>query len=146
MQSGKGVIQKVVIAVAIIVFIIFGFMVFVYKNNDRIMSQNTEYIGDATKQKSQILYHILNGAQENLNIRSSMYGQNLTEETLDYEYFMKISQDTLFDHVEFIDKNGTLFMGTYHPAAILRNPNNKEAAFGDWLKVRDKIEELGIEI
>jgi len=49
-------------------------------------------------------------------------------------------------HGEFIDKNGTLFMGTYHPAAILRNPNNKEAAFGDWLKVRDKIEELGIEI
>jgi DNA polymerase len=49
-------------------------------------------------------------------------------------------------HGEFIDKNGTLFMGTYHPAAILRNPNNKELAFSDWLKVRDKIEELGIEI
>lgn len=49
-------------------------------------------------------------------------------------------------HGEFIDKNGTLFMGTYHPAAILRNPNNKEAAFSDWLKVRDKIQELGIEI
>ncbi len=49
-------------------------------------------------------------------------------------------------HGEFIDKNGTLFMGTYHPAAILRNPNNKEAAFGDWLALRDKIKELGIEI
>ncbi len=49
-------------------------------------------------------------------------------------------------HGEFIDKNGTLFMGTYHPAAILRNPNNKEAAFGAWLALRDKINELGIEI
>ena len=49
-------------------------------------------------------------------------------------------------HGEFIDKNCTLFMGTYHPAAILRNPNNKEAAFGDWLALRDKINELGIEI
>lgn len=49
-------------------------------------------------------------------------------------------------HGEFIDKNGTLFMGTYHPAAILRNPNNKEATFGDWLALRDKINELGIEI
>ena len=49
-------------------------------------------------------------------------------------------------HGEFIDKNGTLFMGTYHPAAILRNPNNKEVAFGDWLALRDKINELGIEI
>ncbi len=49
-------------------------------------------------------------------------------------------------HGEFIDKNGTLFMGTYHPAAILRNPNNKELAFSDWLKVREKINELGIDI
>ena len=49
-------------------------------------------------------------------------------------------------HGEFIDKNGTLFMGTYHPAAILRNPNNEEAAFGDWLALGDKINELGIEI
>ena len=49
-------------------------------------------------------------------------------------------------HGEFFDKNGTLMMGTYHPAAILRNPNNKEQAFADWLKVRDKIQELGIEI
>lgn len=47
---------------------------------------------------------------------------------------------------KLIDKNGTLFMGTYHPAAILRNPNNKEAAFGDWLALRDKINELGIQI
>lgn len=49
-------------------------------------------------------------------------------------------------HGEFFDKNGTLMMGTYHPAAILRNPNNKEQAFSDWLRVRDKIQELGIEI
>lgn len=49
-------------------------------------------------------------------------------------------------HGQFIDKNGTLFMGTYHPAAILRNPNNKEFAFADWLALRDKINELGIEI
>ena len=49
-------------------------------------------------------------------------------------------------HGEFIEKNGVLMMGTYHPAAILRNPNNKELAYQDWLKVRDKIEELGIEI
>lgn len=49
-------------------------------------------------------------------------------------------------HGEFIEKGGVLMMGTFHPAAILRNPNNKELAFQDWLKVRDKIKELGIEI
>ncbi|MBQ9227186.1 MAG: uracil-DNA glycosylase [Eubacterium sp.] len=49
-------------------------------------------------------------------------------------------------HGEFIEKGGVLMMGTFHPAAILRNPNNKELAYQDWLKVRDKIEALGIEI
>lgn len=49
-------------------------------------------------------------------------------------------------HGEFIEKNSVLMMGTYHPAAILRNPNNKEAAFADWLAVRDKARELGIEL
>ena len=49
-------------------------------------------------------------------------------------------------HGEFVEKNGVLMMGTYHPAAILRNPNNKEAAFADWLAVRDKARELGIEL
>lgn len=49
-------------------------------------------------------------------------------------------------HGQFIEKNGTLMMGTYHPAALLRNPDNKEAAFADWLKLRDKIQELNIDI
>lgn len=50
------------------------------------------------------------------------------------------------EHGSFIEKNGVLMMGTFHPAAILRNPNNKEAAFGDWLALRDKIQELEIRI
>lgn len=49
-------------------------------------------------------------------------------------------------HGQFIEKNGTLMMGTYHPAALLRNPQNKETAFADWLKLRDKIQELNISI
>ena len=42
-------------------------------------------------------------------------------------------------HGEFFNKNGTLMMGTLHPAALLRNPNNKPAAFADFLALRDKI-------
>lgn len=46
-------------------------------------------------------------------------------------------------HGEFIEKSGTLMMGTFHPAALLRNPNNKPAAFEDFTKLRAKLEELG---
>ena len=49
-------------------------------------------------------------------------------------------------HGQFIDKKGILFMGTFHPAALLRNPLNKPDALSDFQKLRDKINELNIEI
>lgn len=42
-------------------------------------------------------------------------------------------------HGAFIEKNGILFMGTYHPSALLRNPNNKPDAFDDLCKLRDRL-------
>ncbi len=48
------------------------------------------------------------------------------------------------EHGIFFEKNGTLMMGTLHPAALLRNPNNKPGAFEDFLKLRQKIDELGL--
>lgn len=45
-------------------------------------------------------------------------------------------------HGEFFERNGVLLMGTYHPAALLRNPNNKPLAFEDFLKLREKIKEV----
>ncbi len=45
-------------------------------------------------------------------------------------------------HGEFFEKNGVLMMGTFHPAALLRNPNNKPAALEDFVKLREKIKEV----
>lgn len=45
-------------------------------------------------------------------------------------------------HGDFIEKNGILFMGTFHPAALLRNPRQKPDALEDFLKLRDKIQEV----
>ena len=50
------------------------------------------------------------------------------------------------EHGVFTEKNGVLMMATLHPAALLRNPNNKPAAFEDFLALRKKIDELGIDI
>ena len=45
------------------------------------------------------------------------------------------------EHGTFIEKNGILFMGTFHPAALLRQPQNKpELSATSWL--RDKIHEV----
>jgi uracil-DNA glycosylase family 4 len=47
-------------------------------------------------------------------------------------------------HGEWIERGGILMMGTFHPAALLRNPNQKPDAFEDFLRLREKMQELGI--
>ena len=49
-------------------------------------------------------------------------------------------------HGEWIQKNGVWMMGTFHPAALLRNPYNTKNGFADFLSLREKIQELGIKI
>lgn len=49
-------------------------------------------------------------------------------------------------HGQFIKKGSILFMGTFHPAALLRNEAQKPDALSDFLALREKIAELGIEI
>ena len=46
------------------------------------------------------------------------------------------------EHGTFLEKNGILFMGTFHPAALLRQPQNKPEAFADFVALRDKINEV----
>lgn len=53
---------------------------------------------------------------------------------------MKITKE----HGMFFEKNGVLMMATLHPAALLRNPAQKPAAFEDFLRLREKMEELGL--
>ena len=45
-------------------------------------------------------------------------------------------------HGQFIEKGGILFMGTFHPAALLRNPNNKGLALEDFLALQEKIKKV----
>ena len=46
------------------------------------------------------------------------------------------------EHGVFYESNGTLLMGTFHPAALLRNPTQKPDALEDLVRLRDKLEEL----
>ena len=49
-------------------------------------------------------------------------------------------------HGEFFERGQTLMMGTLHPAALLRNPNQKPVAFEDWLALKEKILEICPEV
>ncbi len=47
-------------------------------------------------------------------------------------------------HGEFYEKNGVLMMGTFHPAALLRNPNQKPDGLDDFVKLRAKLDALAL--
>ena len=47
-------------------------------------------------------------------------------------------------HGQFIHRGEALYMGTFHPAALLRNPHNKPDAMEDLLALRRKMEELAL--
>lgn len=47
------------------------------------------------------------------------------------------------EHGDLIRKGSFTMMGTYHPAALLRYRENTEAAFSDFLKIRDFLESEG---
>ena len=46
------------------------------------------------------------------------------------------------EHGMFFKKGNFLMMPMFHPAAILRNPNQKPDAFADFLKLQEKIKEI----
>ncbi len=47
-------------------------------------------------------------------------------------------------HGQWIEKNGIRFMGTFHPAALLRNPRQKPDALEDFLQIQETARELGL--
>ena len=49
-------------------------------------------------------------------------------------------------HGQWVEKNGIHIMGTFHPAALLRNPGNKPGALMDFLSLREKIRQLCPEV
>lgn len=50
------------------------------------------------------------------------------------------------EHGRWVEKGGIHMMGTFHPAALLRNPGNKPDALEDFLSLREKIRQLCPEV
>ena len=50
------------------------------------------------------------------------------------------------EHGQWVEKGGIHMMGTFHPAALLRNPGNKPGALEDFLGLREKILQLCPEV
>lgn len=46
------------------------------------------------------------------------------------------------DHGKWFERKGVLFLPTFHPSALLRDPAKKRDAWEDFQKLRDRLEEV----
>ena len=58
------------------------------------------------------------------------------------QLFIKPDFRVTKEHGVFFQRGNTLLMGTFHPSALLRNPNNRPLSFEDFRILRDKILEV----
>ena len=50
------------------------------------------------------------------------------------------------EHGTWVEQKGVWMSATYHPSALLRDVSKRPEAFGDLMKLRDKMRELHIEL
>lgn len=57
-------------------------------------------------------------------------------------YILKEEMFVTRDHGRWYERKGILFMPTYHPSALLRDPSKKRDAWEDFKKVRERLREI----
>jgi len=58
------------------------------------------------------------------------------------QYTLKEQVFITRDHGKWYERKGVLFMPTFHPSALLRDPTKKRDAWDDFQKIREKLNEI----
>ncbi len=98
--------QIIAVCIAVMVFIFLSFLVFTKENERRIVEQNMEYIQDSTIQIASRIDNVFSDGYENIRILSAFLSQSLDEPEVDIHLVREIAQDSVFDFLEFADKDG----------------------------------------
>lgn len=106
MVKRKDLSKQIAACIVVIAFIILTFFMFTKENEHRIMEQNMEYIQDSTIQMARQIDYVLSDGYESIRILSAFLSQSLKQPEVDIELVRKIAQDSVFDFIEFADKDG----------------------------------------
>ncbi len=98
--------KQVVGCIVVMLLIMLSFLVFTRDNERRIMEQNMEYIQDSTMQISGQIDYMFSHGRENIRILSAFLSQSLNKPEVDINLVREIAQDSVFDFIEFADKEG----------------------------------------
>ncbi len=106
MIKGKNLSKQIVAYIIVIFLIVLAFFVFTKENEQRIMEQNMEYIQDSTVQIAREIDHVFLDGDESIRILSAFLSQSLDQPEVDIDLVRELAQDSVFDFIEFADKNG----------------------------------------
>lgn len=106
MTKKKSLLKQIVTYIIVTLLIILAFYVFSKENEQRIMEQNMEYIQDSTIQIARQIDHVLIDGYESIRILSGFLSQSLSQPEVDIDLVREKAQDSVFDFIEFADKDG----------------------------------------
>ncbi len=98
--------RQAVACFAVAFFILISFLVFTKENERRIIEQNMEYIQDSTIQIAERIDSVFLDGYESIRILSAFLSQSLDEPEVDIHLVREIAQNSVFDFLEFADKDG----------------------------------------
>ncbi len=99
--------SKQIVGCLVVVFLIlFSFLVFTRENERRITEQNMEYIQDSTIQIAGRIDDVFSDGYDGIRILSAFLSQSLNQPEVDIDLVREIAQDSVFDFIEFADKDG----------------------------------------
>ncbi len=98
--------KQIVTCIIVMLFIILAFFVFSKENERRIIEQNMEYIQDSTIQIAERIDQVFLDGYDSIRILSAFLSQSLDEPEVDVDLVREIAQNSVFDFIEFADKDG----------------------------------------
>ncbi|MBO5055689.1 MAG: response regulator [Lachnospiraceae bacterium] len=105
-DNNRKIWMQILFACILLVFIVIIFVIFTKENNERIIRQNESYVEDATIQVAERIEDTLTGAQNSINTMAYMYGNSLESPEVDAKALKDMAENSIFEYVEFVDKNG----------------------------------------
>ncbi len=95
-----------VLTIATAILAILSIVIFTLENRKNISNNNREYLIDNTSQMAVLVDDSLMHGLTNIQVLSSLAGELLTSPEIDVAILQRILDDSIFDFIEFADKEG----------------------------------------
>ena len=105
-QNNRRITFEILLTSILVLFILAAVMMFKKDTNQRILDQNENYIKTVTTQEAAQISTILTMSHSNIQTLAFLYSEALTSSGPDIGILEETQKLSIFDYIEFTDKNG----------------------------------------